>query len=165
MTSVTNHQISISLLEPRIPQNTGNIARTCAAFHYSLHLIKPLGYSLEDKYLKRAGLDYWSYVDLIIHDNYNQYIKTLNQRRVFGFSKDGGQMLSEIEFRPNDVLLFGREDRGLPPSVKSQCSSIVTIPMPGRADINGKNGVRSLNLSSACAIAAYSVYVSLNTGK
>ncbi len=147
--------LSVALYEPRIPQNTGNIARTCAAFLFPLHLIEPLGFSLSDKYLSRAGLDYWPFVDVTTHGNFNEFYRTHSDRRVIGFSKLNGIPLDSFQFKDADVLLFGREDIGLPLVIRERCDYIVSIPMPGKADSSGKNGVRSLNLSSAVAIASY----------
>ncbi len=148
-------QLRLALYEPRIPQNTGNIARTCAAFQISLDLIEPLGFTINDKYLKRAGLDYWKYLDQTIHSSFNTFKETVNQSRLIGFSKNGTYNLQDISFLGNDILLFGREDIGLPSNVRNICDLMVKIPMPGIADENGSNGVRSLNLSVACGIAAY----------
>ena len=157
MTSHSN-SIRIALFEPRIPQNCGNIARTCAAFNITLDLIKPLGFSLEDKYLRRAGLDYWKYLDINIHEDYQQFTSSINQSRIIAFSKFGKKYLPEIQLSNNDVLLFGREDNGLPEDIKNECEEIISIPMPGGADITNKNGVRSLNLSVSCGIVAYKAY-------
>ncbi len=155
MIKVTKNNFSIALFEPRIPQNTGNIARTSAAFSLPLLLIEPLGFSLSDKYLSRAGLDYWPFVDMSTYPNFTSFITSLADQRVIGFSKSKGISLPLFDFQDNDVLLFGREDIGLPQKIRDKCDFIVSIPMPGEADPSGNNGVRSLNLSSAVAIAAY----------
>ena len=148
------------LFEPRIPQNTGNIARTCAAFKIPLHLIQPLGYSLEDKYLKRAGLDYWPYMDITTHPNYKSYINKLkSNQRILAFSKSAKLHLNDITLNDHDVLIFGREDTGLPNFVKDTCTHILSIPMPGGITNVSKGGIRSLNLSSAVAIVAYQAYI------
>ena len=152
---IKNMNIRIALFEPRIPQNTGNIARTCAAFNFRLDLISPLGFSLDDKYLKRAGLDYWKYVDIDVHKNFNDFLTSINSSRLLGFSKKSNKSLSSIKFMNNDVILFGREDTGLPDNVIRICTDIYKIPMPGAADANNAGGVRSLNLSVACGIVAY----------
>ena len=152
----------IALYEPRIPQNTGNIARTCAAFDLKLDLIEPLGFSLKDKYLKRAGLDYWPYVDIQIHRSLEQYLSTLiSDFRIIGFSKKGSISLQNFRFNINDVLLFGREDTGLPASISKNIDQYCKINMPGEATEEGAGGVRSLNLSSAVAIASHSAGVQL----
>ena len=145
----------IALFEPRIPQNTGNIARTCAAYNFSLELIKPLGFSLDDKYLKRAGLDYWQYVDVNVHEDYSKFLLSIGTSRIIGFSRFSHTPLPEVKFIEGDVLLFGREDTGLPKVVKDSCYAMSRIPMPCSADKDNKNGVRSLNLSVACGVVAY----------
>ncbi len=155
MITYNKSKVSIALFEPRIPQNTGNIARTCAAFLIPLHLIEPLGFSLSDKYLTRAGLDYWPFVDFNTHKCFEAFYSSFNNQRLIGFSKSNGSSLSSFVFNDSDILLFGREDLGLPQQIRDKCDHIVSIPMPGQADSNGKNGVRSLNLSSAVAIASY----------
>ena len=148
--------LRIALFEPQIPPNTGNIARTCAAFQLPLALIEPLGFSLEDRYLKRAGLDYWPHVQLSVHPNLDHLLNQLpHPHRLIGCSRYGGDSLGEFLFQPGDVLLFGREDNGLPGDVRDQCDHILTIPMPGGVDADGQGGVRSLNLSVACALVAY----------
>jgi len=163
-----NHQtqstISVALYQPQIPPNTGNIARTCAAFNISLNLIKPLGFSIDDKQLKRAGLDYWDHVMLNIYEDYSMFKSSLSlQNRLIGSSRYGGIPLNEMEFMAGDTILFGREDNGLPSNVRSDCDFITTIPMPGCADESGKNGVRSLNLSVACAVIIYQAINQITT--
>ena len=151
----------IALFEPRIPQNTGNIARTCAAFSVELNLIQPLGFSIEDKYLKRAGLDYWNFVSLNTHKNFKEFKYYAKGSRIIALSKYSKNDIGKFGFQSEDILLFGREDTGLPENVRNTCSDILSIPMPNKADENGKNGVRSLNLSVACAIAIYTYGKSL----
>lgn len=154
--SVIRRPLRVALFEPRIPPNTGNIARTCAAFGLPLDLIEPLGFSLDDRYLKRAGLDYWPHVDLTIHKDIDAFFESLTQpSRVIGCSRRGGILLREMEFQQGDVLLFGREDTGLSEAVRSRCSQITTISMPCSAGEDGQGGVRSLNLSVACAIVSH----------
>ena len=153
----------VGLFEPRIPQNTGNIGRTCLAFNTTLDLICPLGFSLKDKYLKRAGLDYWQYLNLNVHENFDIYKRNLFPARIIGFSKGGGIPLNSIKFDINDCLLFGREDNGLPNSIKEKCTIMATIEMPGIHSDYNPNGVRSLNLSVACGIAIYSAFRSVYT--
>ena len=145
--------LQIALFEPRIPPNTGCVARTCAAFKLPLHLIEPLGFSLEDRYLKRAGLDYWPHVDLSVHKDFSGFEQSLSPgNRLIGCSRSGGISLHSLRFKIGDVLLFGREDTGLPQSIRDQCDQMVMIPMPGSADSSGKGGVRSLNLAVAQAV-------------
>ena len=154
--SLIRRPLRVALFEPRIPPNTGNIARTCAAFGLPLDLIEPLGFSLDDRYLKRAGLDYWPHVDLTIDKDIDAFFESLTQpSRVIGCSRRGGILLREMEFQQGDVLLFGREDTGLSEAVRSRCSQITTISMPCSAGEDGQGGVRSLNLSVACAIVSH----------
>ena len=154
--------LRVALFEPRIPPNTGNIARTCAAFRVPLALIKPLGFSIEDRYLRRAGLDYWPHVELSTHEGLADLLNQLDEgHRLIGCSRYGGSALGSFRFRPGDVLLFGREDTGLPDNVRAQCDALITIPMPGSANLEGQGGVRSLNLSVACAIVTYAAGVQL----
>ena len=120
--------LRVALFEPRIPPNTGNIARTCAAFGLPLDLIEPLGFSLEDRYLKRAGLDYWPHVDLSIHKDIDAFFASLPKfSRVIGCSRRAGVPLLDMEFQRGDVLLFGREDTGLSEATRSRCNQITTI--------------------------------------
>ena len=148
--------LRVALFEPRIPPNTGNIARTCAAFQLPLSLIEPLGFQIDDRSLRRAGLDYWPHVQLSTHKSFQAMKQVLPPTsRVIGCSRREGLCLSDFEFQHGDVLLFGREDTGLPEGVRDQCHAIVTIPMPGAADSSGQGGVRSLNLSVACALVSY----------
>ena len=151
--------MEISLFEPRIPQNTGSIARTCAAFDITLNLIEPLGFKLEDKYLKRAGLDYWPLVKLKNYQNFNKFRESKKNNRIIAFSKKNGTYLNSFKFQEDDILLFGREDTGLPDNVIKKSDSLISIFMPNVAILNNnKKGVRSLNLSVACGIAIYEAY-------
>ena len=154
---INNHTIHkrIALYQPRIPQNTGNIARTCAAFKYKLDLIGPLGFSLEDRYLKRAGLDYWDYVDITFYESIDKFLSTFHDKSIIGFSKSSIKQLSTLKSNQSDIYLFGREDSGIPTNIQKKCSDMYTIPMKGAANIDGSNGVRSLNLSVAVGIVAY----------
>lgn len=158
-----DNKLRLALYEPRIPQNTGNIARTCAAFKITLDLIFPLGFSLEDKYLKRAGLDYWKYLDINTHDNFTMFYNSVGQSRLIGFSKKGELEISDIKFKKNDILMLGREDTGLPEDISQKCNYVSRISMPGGVDKYNKGGVRSLNLSVACGIVAYQAYRDLKS--
>ena len=163
ITKLKQQPLRIVLYEPQIPPNTGNIARTCAAFKLELCLIEPLGFSLEDKYLRRAGLDYWKHVNVTTYKSIGDFLRVLPiNSRIIGCSKFGGSNLSEFTFQHGDVLLFGREDTGLPLKVRNKCNNILTIPMRGGADNNDQNGVRSLNISVACAIVTYHAGLKLN---
>ncbi|QEY33389.1 tRNA (cytidine(34)-2'-O)-methyltransferase [Synechococcus sp. RSCCF101] len=143
------------LLEPQIPPNTGNVARSCAGFRVPLHLVQPLGFSLEDRHLRRAGLDYWPWVDLTVHEHWEAFeaIRARLGGRLVAFSRHGDVPLTRLRFQAGDWLLFGREDRGLPEAVRQQADVCTTIPMPGGCDAGG--GVRSFNLASACAIGLF----------
>lgn len=148
--------LRVVLYEPQIPPNTGNIARTCAAFQLPLALIEPLGFCIDDRSVRRAGLDYWPHVLLSTHSNLDHLLAQLRHPyRLIGCSRYGGDSLGDFQFQRGDVLLFGREDNGLPNQVREQCDRILTIPMPGGVDADGQGGVRSLNLSVACALVAY----------
>ena len=155
--------LEISLFEPRSPQNTGSIARTCAAFDITLNLIEPLGFKLEDKYLKRAGLDYWPLVKLINYPNFKKFKESKNNKRIISFSKKNGIYLKNFVFKEDDILLFGREDTGLPDNVIKESDSLISIFMPNvELSENSEKGVRSLNLSVACGIAIYEAYKQIN---
>ena len=151
--------MEISLFEPRIPQNTGSIARTCAAFNITLNLIEPLGFKLDDKYLKRAGLDYWHLMNIVNYPDFDVFKKAKKKNRVLAFSKKNGIYLQDFKFQENDVLLFGREDNGLPDQIIERSEALISIYMPNKAsDLNNNIGVRSLNLSVACGIALYEAH-------
>ena len=157
--------MEITLFEPRIPQNTGNIARTCAAFGITLNLIEPLGFKLEDKYLKRAGLDYWPLVKINNYQNYNDFRNSKVKKRIISFSKKDGIYLKDFIFVPNDILLFGREDNGLPKTIIEESDALISIFMPNikLPDKKNQKGVRSLNLSVACGIAIYEAHKQINS--
>ena len=155
--------MEISLFEPRIPQNTGSIARTCAAFDLTLNLIEPLGFKLEDKYLKRAGLDYWPLVKLKNYSNFEEFKSSKKNKRIIAFSKKNGIYLKNFRFIKEDILLFGREDTGLPDTVINNSNELISIYMPNvELTNNDKKGVRSLNLSVACGIAIYEANKQIN---
>ena len=155
--------MEISLFEPRIPQNTGSIARTCAAFDITLNLIEPLGFKLDDKYLKRAGLDYWHLMKIINYPDFDEFKKAKKNYRVLSFSKKNGTYLHDFKFQKTDVLLFGREDNGLPDQIIEKSEALISIYMPNKAsELNNNNGVRSLNLSVACGIALYEAHKQIN---
>ena len=158
--------MEVALFEPRIPQNTGNIARSCAAFNIPLNLIEPLGFKLEDKYLKRAGLDYWPLVTVNQYENFEKFLASKSTKRIISFSKKNGIYLRDFKFQEDDVLLFGREDLGLPDHVIKKSDFLVSIFMPKlQTGNNEKKGVRSLNLSVACGIAIYEANKQINFHK
>ncbi|KGF87936.1 tRNA (cytidine(34)-2'-O)-methyltransferase [Prochlorococcus marinus] len=155
--------MEVSLFEPRIPQNTGNIARSCAAFDISLNLIEPLGFKIEDKYLKRAGLDYWPLVNINKYENFDKFLQSKSTKRIISFSKKNGMYLNDFKFLEDDVLLFGREDSGLPDSIINKSDFLISIFMPNlQTESNDNKGVRSLNLSVACGIAIYEAHKQIN---
>lgn len=140
----------VVLINPQIPPNTGNIARTCAATATELHLVGPLGFEITDRYLKRAGLDYWPYVKLHYHQSLEDFQTFHNQRwgRWIGFSTSGRCSYVSFRFENNDWLLFGSETTGLSPHVLKACAETVCIPM-------AEPGVRSLNLSVSVAVGLF----------
>ena len=145
--------MQIILFEPEIPPNTGNIARLCAGTNTELHLIKPLGFSLSDRYLKRAGLDYWEHVNLAVWDNFADYLQHAGKnKRIIGTSARAGTPLHKFAFSRNDALLFGPETRGLPAEILNSIDHTIRIPII--------NNIRSLNLSTATGIVLYQAFIS-----
>ena len=139
--------LNIVLVEPQIPQNTGNIARTCAATGARLHLVGPLGFSVDDKKLKRAGLDYWHYLDISYYDGLKDFFSK-NQGPFYYFTTKGRHNYSEEAYADNTYLVFGREDKGLPEELLLQHpDACLRLPMKG--------GLRSLNLSNTVAVSVY----------
>ena len=142
-------RLNLVLVEPQIPQNTGNIARTCAATGCRLHLVGPLGFQIDDKKLKRAGLDYWHLLDIVQYESWEDF-RSKNEGTFFYFTTKGRHTHSEVSYPDDSYLVFGREDRGLPESLLFQNpGQCVRLPMRGCA--------RSLNLSNTVAVAAYEV--------
>lgn len=138
----------IVLVEPEIPQNTGNIARTCAVTGAKLHLVRPLGFSVEDKQLKRAGLDYWHTLDITYHDSFEELELAYPEARFFLLSTHATKSYTEVSYRDGDFLVFGKETAGLGPQLLARRSEdAVRIPM--------REGLRSLNLSNSAAIVLY----------
>ena len=162
MNSSNKSRPRVALFEPRIPQNTGTIGRSCLAFDLSLDIIKPTGFSFEDKYLKRAGLDYWANVDLHLYESFDQYKNSFINSRIIALTKNSKNLISNISYKETDILLFGREDTGLPDNIKNNCDIVAGIPMPGGDSQLKTGGVRSLNLSVACGIVCYSVCLQLD---
>ena len=162
MNSLNISRPRVALFEPRIPQNTGTIGRSCLAFNLPLDIIKPTGFSFEDKYLKRAGLDYWSSVDLNLYESFEDYKDKFTNSRIIAFTKKSDNSISNIFYKNTDILMFGREDTGLPDKIISRCHIVAGIPMPGGKNNIKTGGVRSLNLSVACGIVCYSACLQLN---
>lgn len=141
--------LNIVLVEPEIPQNTGNIARTCACTGSHLHLVKPLGFEIDDRKLKRAGLDYWPELDVCVYENFFEVeAKAGPEARFFFYSTKAAKRYTDVSFRDGDYLVFGKETHGLPePLLEANYDSCLRIPMGKR--------LRSLNLSNSVAIAVY----------
>ena len=143
-------KINIVLHEPESPQNTGNIARTCAATGAALHLIRPLGFAIDDRKLKRAGLDYWHQLDITYYDGLDDFYAKNPEAEVYYFSTKAPHLYTEIEY-PNPVyIMFGKETKGLPEDLLyNNPDRCVRLPM--------REGLRSLNLSNSVAIAVYEI--------
>ncbi len=141
--------LNVVLVEPQIPQNTGNIARTCAATGARLHLVEPLGFSVNDKKLKRAGLDYWQYLDISYYEGLERFFNE-NRGPYYYFTTKGRINYTQEPYPDGAYLVFGREDRGLPEKLLYEnARSCRRIPMAG--------GIRSLNLSNSVAVGVYEV--------
>lgn len=139
---------NIVLVEPEIPQNTGNIVRTCHAAGCKLHLVRPLGFEISDKYLKRAGLDYWNEVEIFYYDSFEEVKNKYPYSAFYFFTTKGLNKYSDIRFKEGDFLVFGKETKGLSENLlKENKSTALRIPMIGET--------RSLNLSNSVAIAVY----------
>ncbi len=139
---------NIVLVEPEIPQNTGNIVRTCATTGCVLHLVRPLGFEVSDKYLKRAGLDYWHLVEIHYYDSFEEVTARFPDARFWYFTTKGRTRHSDAQIKPDDFFVFGKESKGLPEQLlKDNQNSCLRIPMI--------HDTRSLNLSNSVAIAVY----------
>jgi len=143
---------TIVLFEPEIPPNTGNIIRLCANTGADLHLVKPLGFTLEDKQLKRAGLDYHEYAALKVHENWQDCKAALVGRRTFAVTTKGSTRHSDIEFKSGDVLVFGPETRGLPDEIRNEFAEEHRVRLPMLPNS------RSLNLSNSAAVLLYEAW-------
>lgn len=144
--------LQVALFEPEIPPNTGNIIRLCANTGAKLHLIHPLGFKLEDRKLRRAGLDYHEWARINEHANFADFLETVRPMRILAFTTKGRRLFHEVEYQDSDVLLFGPETRGLPADILRQIPSRQWLRIPMIAT------VRSLNLSNAVAIAVYEAW-------
>ncbi|HEY8444169.1 MAG TPA: tRNA (uridine(34)/cytosine(34)/5-carboxymethylaminomethyluridine(34)-2'-O)-methyltransferase TrmL [Clostridia bacterium] len=139
---------NVVLVEPEIPQNTGNIVRTCAATNTRLHLVRPLGFEISDKYLKRAGLDYWPYVDISYYDSFAELQEKHPGAKFWYLSTKGKIRYTDVKYEENCFLVFGKETKGLPEDlIFSNYDRCVRIPM--------YKDLRSLNLSNSVAIVLY----------
>ena len=149
--------LHIVLVEPEIPPNTGNIARTCAATNTVLHLVEPLGFSIDDKAVRRAGLDYWPYVKLEIHDSLASFLDKYGERNMYLATTKGGRAYTEVRYRDEDMLLFGRETAGLPRDfIDSRSDRAIRIPM------SENTRLRSLNLANSANIILFEALRQLN---
>ena len=138
----------IVLVEPEIPQNTGNIARTCAVTGARLHLVRPLGFSVDDKSLKRAGLDYWDELNVVYHDSFAEIEETYPDARFFLLSTHATKSYADVSYQDGDILVFGKETAGLGQALlERRAEDAVRIPM--------REGLRSLNLSNSVALVLY----------
>ncbi len=140
--------IHIVLVSPEIPQNTGNIARTCAATGCALHLVKPLGFSIDDKHLKRAGLDYWDKVTVGVYESFEELEQRYPEAQFYPVETEGSRFHTEIAYPEDVFFVFGRETKGLPKEIiEKYADTLVRLPM--------RKGLRSLNLSNAAAVMVY----------
>ena len=139
--------LNIVLYQPEIPQNTGNIARTCVLTDSTLHLIKPLGFSIDDKAVRRSGLDYWKDLKLEVHESYEDFMAKYGEQRIFLATTHGGKFYNEESYKPGDFIMFGKESSGVPEEVHNAHKGI-RIPMI-------KTSTRSLNLSNTVCTIAY----------
>ena len=142
--------IHIVFVQPEIPSNTGNIARTCAATGAVLHLVRPLGFTLDDRHLKRAGLDYWPYVKLLVHDSLEDFLKEYEGRRMWLSTTKGKRLYTDVCYEDGDMILFGRETAGLPREfIEANEERAVRIPM------SADTRLRSFNLANSANIVLF----------
>lgn len=142
--------LHVVLVNPEIPPNTGNIARTCAATGCVLHLVKPLGFDISEKAVRRAGLDYWEHVEINVHVSLDEFMEKYQGHRMFLSTTKGMHRYDEIEFEDEDIILFGRETAGLPKEfIEAHKENAIRIPMSAKTEL------RSLNLSNAVAIVVF----------
>ena len=143
---------NLVLFQPEIPPNTGNIIRLCANSGTILHLVKPLGFSLEDKQLLRAGLDYHEFANLNVHDDWSACRSALGETRLFALTTKGSRWFNQVEFAPGDTFVMGPETRGLPPEMLEQFAPEMRLRIPMMPDS------RSLNLSNSAAVIVYEAW-------
>ncbi|RBP33503.1 tRNA (cytidine/uridine-2'-O-)-methyltransferase [Marinobacter pelagius] len=144
--------LHVVLYEPEIPPNTGNIIRLCANTGCQLHLIEPLGFNLEDKQMRRAGLDYSEYATVKVHASYQAFLETEQPSRLFGLTTKGSRFYHEVSYQDGDYLMFGPETRGLPEEVRESLPETHRIRVPMRPES------RSLNLSNTAALVVYEAW-------
>lgn len=144
------------MIHPDIPGNTGNIGRLCVGLDVELHLVRPLGFILDDKRIRRSGLDYWTALKLTLHEDLDSFFRAMARFRMLYFSTKAIHDYTSIRFKPGDVLVFGAESTGLPlPLLSKAGEHLYRLPMPGK--------VRSLNVASCVAVVAYEAYRQLHT--
>ncbi len=149
---------NVVLVEPEIPQNTGNIGRTVLAVGAKLHLVKPIGFSLDDRFLKRAGLDYWKEIELTIWESFDEFMQSVPPDRIHLFSTRGARRYDKASYSPDDYLLFGRESRGIRPDILNKYEERTRyLPMQNLK-------VRSMNLSSSAAVVIFEALRQNNFG-
>lgn len=147
--------LNVVLVEPEIPQNTGNIARTCAAIGATLHLIKPLGFDISEKAVRRAGLDYWDKLNIIVYENLDEFKSKIKTEDMYLLSTKAKKIYSEVNYTKDSYIVFGPETRGLPEDyILENFDRAVRIPM--------RENIRSLNLSNSVAIVAYEAEKQVN---
>ena len=141
--------LNIVLYQPEIPQNTGNIGRTCVLTNSKLHLIKPLGFSLDDKYVKRAGMDYWKNVDYVCYESFEEFYEINKDKKIYLATTKGKKFYTDVEYKKSDFILFGRESSGVTDYMRGLLKeTLIKVPMISTTD-------RSLNLANTVAIVAY----------
>ncbi len=144
-------KFNVVLVEPEIPQNTGNISRTCAATGCDLHLVRPLGFEITDRHLKRAGLDYWDKLNIFYYDSFEELLRKFPDRNFYFYTTKAQQNYAEVSYRDGDFLVFGKETKGLPEAlIHEHYDTAARIPMFGQ--------IRSLNLSNSVAIVVYEAF-------
>ncbi len=148
--------LTVALFEPEIPPNTGNIIRLCANTGASLHIIEPMGFELDDKRLRRAGLDYHEWAEIRLHNSVTELIEALPESRILAITTKGTRHYAEVAFEPTDVLLFGPETRGLPPEI------LDSLPAAQRIRIPMRENSRSMNLSNAASVLVYEAWRQLD---
>ena len=147
--------LNIVLIEPEIPQNTGNIARTCAAIGAKLHLVHPLGFDISEKAVKRAGLDYWDKLEIVEYKNIEEFKEFAKDKNIYLLSTKAAKVYTDVKYEDDSYLVFGPETRGIPEDyILDNFDKAVRIPM--------RNNIRSLNLSNSVAIVAYEAERQLN---
>jgi tRNA (cytidine/uridine-2'-O-)-methyltransferase len=150
--SMSKPNINIVLINPQIPQNTGSIGRLCVGLDANLHIIRPMGFTITDRNVQRAGLDYWKHLKLFIHDDWDTFLKTENPQHIYFGSTKGTQLHTDCSYDDNCYLIFGSESNGLPEKLYTEYKDkLYQIPMPGEH-------ARSLNLANSVAVMMYEAY-------